>query len=235
MTHASDLVEFEDRSAAAGHVAALIEGALCQSIGSFGEAGLWVSGGTTPIPVFERLSRRSLAWSQVRIGLVDERFVPESDPRSNAGLVKSHLMQGHAAKPLNFLPMVVSGRSAAESAGDMDTAYQEVFAQPPVVLLGMGSDGHTASWFPGAPGLEAVMSPGSPEWIAPIDATGAPGAGEAPYRLTLTGAALAACSFAILFLTGPEKRANLEDRAANLPIHRAERLLGGRLSKVWAP
>ncbi|MGY9053681.1 MAG: 6-phosphogluconolactonase, partial [Rhodobacterales bacterium] len=59
---------------------------------------LSVPGGTTPAPFFDLLCKESLDWSRVRILLSDERYVPETNNRSNTTLVKRHLMQSNAAK-----------------------------------------------------------------------------------------------------------------------------------------
>ena len=74
-----------------------------------------------------------------------------------------------------------------------------------------------------------------PTPVAAIDATGAPVAGDMPHRMTITAWMLDGAALAILYITGEDKRAVLENRAADLPIHHAERLLGDRLKEVWAP
>ena len=226
---------FDVREEAEAHIAALLEGALRGEIGSRGEASLWVSGGSTPGPVYERLSTADLPWQRVRVGLVDERWVSQSDPRSNARLVKAKLLRNDAAEPLEFLPMYADGVSIEDDASNADAAYRRAFEAPATALLGMGSDGHTASWFPSVKNVEEVMSPDAGNWVAAVDASEAAGAGNAPLRLTLTGSALNSCAFAILYITGEEKRHVLEDRQAALPIHHAEQLLGDRLKIVWAP
>ena len=235
MSDAPTFAAFASRDEAADHVAALLEGALRNEIGSGTTlTTLLVSGGSTPGPVFERLSQADLDWSEVSVGLVDERWVDEEDPRSNAGLVKRTLLTGKA-QAARFLPMKTRHPSAGEAVRAVDDLYLPHFSLRPIILLGMGPDGHTASWFPGAQGLEAAMAVDQDPYVAAIDATGAPVAGDMPHRMTLTGQAIATAGFAILYITGEEKRAVLEDRAANLPIHYAERILGSRLKEVWAP
>ena len=229
------LVTFETRDAAAAHVATLIEGALVQQLAAAGTASLLLSGGSTPGPVMEHLSRSELDWSNIMTGLVDERWVPLDDPRSNAGLVHSHLLQNRAAASA-FLPMYTEAASTLSEAAPMiDTAYASLMETNPVTLLGMGPDGHTASWFPGVSGLEAVIDSDGSACVLDIDATGAPVAGDMPYRMTITAAALARAGLTVLYITGEEKRAVLEAKDKDLPIHHAERVLGHRLIKVWAP
>ncbi|TIN81409.1 MAG: 6-phosphogluconolactonase, partial [Mesorhizobium sp.] len=84
---------FADRqqlaAALAGHVAAR----LTKAITDRGTAFLAVSGGTTPAKFFAALSLIPIAWDKVTVTLVDERFVPPSSPRSNAGLVAANLLQ----------------------------------------------------------------------------------------------------------------------------------------------
>ena len=229
------LVTFDARDSASTYVAAVIEGALVQQLVASGKASLLLSGGSTPGPVMERLSVSELDWSNVVTGLVDERWVPLDDPRSNAGLVRRHLLQNRAAASA-FLPMYTDAASTLSEAAPMiDAAYAPLIGMNPVTLLGMGPDGHTASWFPGVSGLEAVMESDESAYVLDIDATGAPVAGDMPYRMTITAAALARAGLTVLYITGEEKRAVLEAKDEDLPIHHAERILGHRLIKVWAP
>ena len=71
---------------------------LAAAIQARGFAVLSVSGGKSPVALFEALSVIDIDWSRVRITLVDERCVPRSHPDSNALLVQTHLLQDLAAK-----------------------------------------------------------------------------------------------------------------------------------------
>lgn len=225
---------FETREAAAAHVATLLEGALRTGLGAMGKASLLVSGGSTPGPVFDQLSHAALDWGDVSVGLVDERWVARDDPRSNAGLVERTLLK-NAAAAASFADMKTGHATPRAAEAEVDLRYRSLFAVHPLMLLGMGPDGHTASWFPGADGLEAAMAEQSETYVSAIDATGAPVAGDMPHRMTLNANAVRSASLAVLFITGEEKRAVLEARGADLPVHHAERLLGSRLKTVWAP
>ena len=70
-----------------------------------GTASLAVSGGSTPKRFFEVLgARQDVDWENVAITLVDERWVDENSERSNARLVKEHLLAGPAAVAASRLP-----------------------------------------------------------------------------------------------------------------------------------
>jgi 6-phosphogluconolactonase len=225
---------FETREAAADHVATLIEGALRQQLAVAGRASLLLSGGSTPGPVFERLSAVGLDWASVSIGLVDERWVPEEDSRSNAALIKRTLLKDAAAEA-QFEPMYTGAPDPAAGESQVEATYRLLFEAPPIMLLGMGPDGHTASWFPGTENLEVLLDPNAVQLVGAVDATDAPVAGDMPHRMTINAHALVQASLTVLYITGEDKRGVLEDRAATLPIHHAERLLGSRLKEVWAP
>lgn len=234
MSEEPTFAAFDSRDEAVAFVAGLVEGNLRRALSNKARASLLLSGGSTPGPVFQQLSQAVLDWDRVDVGLVDERWVEPDDPRSNAGLITKTLLQGPASAARLHL-MKTADSTPFEGVDGVAIAYDEIALQADIVLLGMGNDGHTASWFPGATGLDEAMSRESPHTVAGIDATGAPVAGDMPYRMTLTARAIAGARFAILYITGEEKRAVLEDRAANLPIHHAERILGSRLKEVWAP
>ncbi len=156
-----------------------------------GAATLAVSGGATPQLFFEHLSRADIAWSKIVVTLVDERQVDEQSPRSNARLVKAHLMQNKAAHA-RFVPFYQNEEAAS-------------LLFPDVVVLGMGIDGHTASFFPGADHLDEVLDPTNTQGVVAITA---PGAGEP--RLTFTFARLIAAASIYLHIEGAEKRRVLE-------------------------
>ena len=235
---AQALTRFATREEAADYAAGLVTGALEQAVAARGRASLMVSGGSTPGPVFDCLSLHPLAWEQVTVGLVDERWVPPEDAASNERLVRSRLLVNRAGAA-GLIPMWTPVETAEAAAADRNAAYTPHCAPADVVLLGMGNDGHTASWFPGSKGLEAALSPPDGAVIAAIDATGCPVAGSNVHRLTLTGPAVVSAGAALLLVFGDEKLDVLERaRRADpldMPVRHAIDGLGDRLTIIWAP
>ena len=126
---------FESRGSLSSALATDVANALQHHVRIKGSACLAVSGGTTPKLFFETLSRIDIPWSKITITLVDDRQVPDTNPRSNAKLVRDNLLQNRAAGA-EFVPLFEN--PDAENVATLD-----------VVVLGMGTDGHTASLFPG--------------------------------------------------------------------------------------
>jgi 6-phosphogluconolactonase len=171
---------------------------LRRAIAAKGRATLAVSGGTTPQLFFEKLSEADLPWHRVTVTLVDERQVPESSNRSNARLVREALLRNKAAAA-NFVP--VFGNPEAANAAPFDVA-----------ILGMGSDGHTASFFPGGDHLPEALDADTPKRIIEMNA---PGAGEP--RLTFTLPVLLAAGRLKLHIEGADKKAVLDKALGDGP------------------
>ena len=146
---------FESREEATHTLAGDIEGILERSLELTSTAQFMVSGGSSPLKVYEHLSKASLDWAKVNIILSDERCVKLTSDQSNEKMIRQQLMQDKAAAA-TFYPLVTDlGKSLA---ADAISELQEKFAQPfAVSLLGMGEDGHTASLFPDAAELEEAI------------------------------------------------------------------------------
>jgi 6-phosphogluconolactonase len=192
---------FTGRQELAAALAGQVADRLAQAITQRGTALLAVSGGTTPARFFAELSRIAIAWDKVTVTLVDERFVPASSPRSNAGLVASNLLQ-NAAKTARFLPLYHKAVSIEAAAASDDAALQSLPWPLDVVILGMGGDGHTASFFPDADDLAVLLDPSSRRIVLPVHAASA---GEP--RLTLSLARIIDAGFIALHIEGEDKRA----------------------------
>jgi 6-phosphogluconolactonase len=183
---------------------------LAAAIEARGFAVLSVSGGKSPIALFQALRVQPIDWHKVRVTLVDERCVPCTSPHSNAWLVQTQLLQDNAGAA-SFVPMVsdttqtlapprVLARAASlvlQAAGTAD-----------VLVLGMGADGHTASLFPDALNLREALDPHNPHACVAIELAQPPV--NAPFqRISQTLAQLLRARHIVLPVSGADKLATL--------------------------
>ncbi|EHK72653.1 6-phosphogluconolactonase [Pseudomonas psychrotolerans L19] len=202
------LRELPDRDAHAAALAETVTTALREALAARGEALLIVSGGRSPVPFLERLARAELDWSRVLVTLADERWVPADHPDSNAGLLRKHLFQGPAAAA-GFVDLYSPASSTEEGMALTEARLRDALATPDVLVLGMGDDAHTASLFPGSPGLEEALDPASERLSFPGVAPSAP-----QTRITLSRAYLSRARQQILAIQGAGKRQVLETALA---------------------
>lgn len=207
-----NLVEYPDAELMMFQLADTLASELAAQLRTHERASFCVPGGTTPGPAFDVISGVRLDWDRVTVFLNDERWVPESDPRSNGRLLRQRLLTGRAAAA-EFIPFY-TGAAEPEEAIDALTEAIEPHLPISVLLLGMGADMHTASLFPGADRLAEALSPEAPV-LVPMRAENA---GEP--RVTLSARVLADAMSIHLLITGAEKRAAL-DRAMRLPPEEA--------------
>ncbi|ALL15323.1 6-phosphogluconolactonase [Caulobacter henricii] len=221
---------FPSRDALYDGAASVLASALTTGVAQRGQAGFAATGGTTPAPVYDRLSQLTVPWDKVIVTLSDDRFVPPSHPGSNEGLVRRHLLVGQAAQA-GFAPLYFEGVTQEESAlkAEAGVASASPFG---AVLLGVGADGHFASLFPGSPVLAQGLDPDSERLVLAAPA-GSP-APDIP-RLSLTFAALTRTDLIVLLVTGAAKRAVLEgpiDPA--LPVASILKQDRARVRILWA-
>lgn len=230
---------FDNRADMIAALQAKCESALRAAIDDRGEATFMVSGGSTPEPLYKALSSSDLDWESVYVALVDERWVDFDHDKSNEAFTVKHLIQNKAAVA-NLVGMKNSAETAAEGLVDCEAAYQQL-AQPfDITILGMGSDGHTASLFPHAQGLDAALNPDSNELCAAIVAKQSEVTGSIVERMTLSLAGLLRSKALILLITGEEKLAVLRAAQADgdvkdMPIRAVLRQQQVPVIVYWAP
>jgi len=188
----------------AERITADIANRLAASLERRKRASLLVSGGSTPAPIYARLQKEDLDWANIDIALVDERWVEPDHPASNARLIHKTLKQGPAGLA-NFTGMKTSHSSPPLALETVISRYNALAYPFDVVVLGMGNDGHTASLFPQAEGLDHAMN--CPEKVAAITAKKSAVTGEHTQRMSL-------CDF------GPKRRAKESDIGSGSKIRR---------------
>lgn len=227
-------LKLADKDALAEGLATKIAEALNAELQANGRALLAVSGGSTPKRFFEKLSEKDIDWAGVIITLVDERWVDESSDRSNGSLVKANLLQNKAAAA-TFFPLYTGDSTPQEGVITLEAAFSKLGLPITAAVLGMGSDGHTASFFPEGDELSAAIDLNSENNFITMQA---PGAGEP--RITFTLTALLKTNFLALHIEGEEKQnvlgqALAEGPAEDMPIRSVLRQDQTELTIFWCP
>ena len=225
---------FGNAAELAAALAAQIATALKRAVETRGVASLVLSGGKSPIKLFETLRDMYLNWDRVCVALVDERWVEPTDPASNEHLVRQHLLKGKAAQA-RFTGL----KNAAPTPDIGAVSAWETFARVPrpfdFIVLGMGDDGHTASLFPKSPNLPSAL-----------DTTAAAGcigmwAPVAPQpRMSLNLSALLDARRIVLLLQGDAKWRTYVTAAGDgpvqdMPVRAVLRQTSTPVEVMWAP
>jgi 6-phosphogluconolactonase len=179
---------------------------------------LVLSGGSTPRTLYGLLASqfaKDIPWAQLHIFWGDERYVPPVDPASNYRMAKEALLDHVPCPRANIHPMPTHFPSPDAAARDYEATVRGFFpGQRPcfdLVLLGLGTDGHTASLFPGSPVLEETA-----RWVRAAAAPADP-----PTRLTLTWPALTGARNIYVLVAGSNKAPALRHVFGDAPDPRA--------------
>ena len=188
---------------------------LREVIADKGYATLALSGGSTPKRLFQELSQVPLKWERVYVTLVDERWVDASSDASNEKLVRENLLV-NAAEKASFAPLKTSHTTAKEAVPVLCESMKKLFSELDVVVLGMGLDAHTASFFPKTEELQEALS--TQEFVCATTATAEP-----KERITLSRSFLLTAKTLILHIEGVQKRsvfleATDSDDTEHMPI-----------------
>jgi 6-phosphogluconolactonase len=177
-------------------------------------AAVCLTGGSSPQGLYRLLAeapwRGQVPWDRVHWFIGDDRFVPENDPLSNMGVAR-RLFLDRVGAPRDTIHPISTDANYPEGAAnlyedDLKEFYgtEQLDPQRPLfdlVLMGLGSDGHTASLFPNSPALDETQ-----RWVLGIAK-----AGMEPFvaRVTMTFPALASSREMLFLVDSAEKRAIL--------------------------
>lgn len=195
---------FADRSQLIARALALTLAEIQDAIAQRGRCTIALAGGNTPQPLYEQLATQDLPWQDIHIFWGDERYVPLSDPQSNAGMAAKAWLNHVAIPPENIHPMPTQATDPTEAAQIYDQQLQSFFGVSSetvprfdLILLGLGPDGHTASLFPHTEALQ----------VCDRNVTVGSKAGQP--RITLTVPVINQAQCILFLVTGTNKQAAL--------------------------
>ncbi len=185
---------FTDSAAANHFVADQLVASARTAIAARGQFTLALAGGSTPRALYQLLASPAYAgqidWAHTHIFWGDERCVPPDSAESNYQLAKTALLDHVPIPPANIHRIegeLLPERAAAE--------YAVALLPLDMILLGLGTDGHTASLFPASPALQSPASA-----VAVYEPTLA-----IPHRITLTPTTINHAIQKLFLVTGAEK------------------------------
>jgi 6-phosphogluconolactonase len=200
-----------DLDQAAAAAALLIEERARAAVAARDRFTLAVSGGGTPTRLFATLAGRPLPWASIHLFQVDERIAPLGDPDRNLGALAANLLDVVPIPWGNVHLMPVDAEDPAAAADELGTTLERVAAGSVLELvhLGVGDDGHTASWPPGDPDVGA--------WRGDVAVTGT---FNGRRRMTLTPPAVNRARQVLWLVSGAAKApvvAKLLDHDRSIP------------------
>ncbi|MDK8871695.1 MULTISPECIES: 6-phosphogluconolactonase [Paracoccus] len=220
-----EFIEYPDREMLFLSLADRLAGQLSQHLRVNDSASLCVPGGTTPAPLYDYLSGSEVDWPRVAVLLNDERWVDGEHLRSNGRLLRRHLLKDKAAAA-RYIDLYTGD----ERPEDAVPALAEAIAPHlplTVLLLGMGTDMHTASLFPAASETVLALAPDAPPVMAVNSVKDEP-------RITLTASALRGAINTHLLIAGADKREAFERAQGLDPTEAPIRAFLGDITVHWA-
>ena len=157
-----------------------------------------LSGGSTPVPVYEILGRddalreRRIIWV-----VVDERYVPETDPQSNSAMIRRTLFARRIAPAHRFLRFKTELNDPEATVREFEREWRELGIEKlDTIVLGVGDDGHTASLFPGTDALKVEDTIATAVFVPKLDM----------WRVTITKPVIRAAGLRMVQMAGEAKR-----------------------------
>jgi 6-phosphogluconolactonase len=207
------------------------------AIAARGTFTLALSGGSTPKKLYALLAQdpafAAFPWAKTQLFFGDERHVPPDHAESNYRMVKESLLGSGHVPEANVHRVFAELADAAQAAAEYEAEIRRHFTGDArlddvprfdVVLLGMGPDGHTASLFPGSPGLEEKTKWVIANWVEKFKTD----------RITFTYPVLNAARAVLLLVAGADKapmiRQVIGDPRGTYPVERVQPLDG---VKIW--
>ena len=212
---------------------------LEQACVSNGQASFMVSGGSTPAPLYQRLSRRVLSWQRIKVALVDERWVDPKSTCSNEAFIQKTLLQ-HNASDCHFTKLDHQQKSYLSGAEQANNDYKKLPNPWNLTILGMGNDGHTASIFPDANGTEQALDDDLDKLVTAVKAKPSKVTGDNVERVTLSKNGILKSEQIVLLITGHDKlntyRKALQETDHNkMPVSALLQQTKVPIQVFWAP
>lgn len=228
---------FDSREAMIDAVYKDVNDSLSEALQARDKAALMVSGGSSPAPIYRRLSDADFDWSRVAVALVDERWVDRDHDKSNESFIASTLLQ-NKAQAAQLVGMKNASATAKAGLEECEKQFQQLPQPFDVTILGMGSDGHTASLFPHAEGLQESLS--TSQLVSAIEAKRSEVTGDCIERMTLSLAGILNSRRLLLLISGEEKLATYRqalagDEVADMPIRAIFQQKEVDVIVYWAP
>ncbi len=196
-----------DPAALARSAAEEVTRRLAAAVRQNGQASIALSGGSTPKALYALLAqepafRERLPWAATHFFFGDERHVPPTDATSNYRMAREAMFDalGSTCPAVNVHRVHAEDPEATRVAADYERELAGHFPggltpRFDVILLGMGSDGHTASLFPGTTGLRETEKLVCAAWIDKVSA----------YRITFTPKVLTNAATILFLVAGQDK------------------------------
>jgi 6-phosphogluconolactonase len=218
----TELRVFPDAESASRATSALLAEDIADARAQRGVAQLALPGGGTPKRTFQLLGEDAdVEWGGVELWMGDERIVPDDDPESNIGMVRTEL--GERAREGATWHRVQTELGLQEAADAYDREWGDRVLD--VAFQGVGPDGHTASLFPNHPLLDV-----SDRAVAPIGDSPKP----PPERVTFTVPVISAARRILFLITGADKAAVVTQIMAGPDRGMPSSLFGGDRTIVIA-